>query len=293
MNDLTPTETQLLKDRSNPEYAQARGHNKRVRDKYPEIWAKSIITDKTLTEWIVGHKDDKCPYCQGPVKEVDHRLPLSKGGEHTLENLEMLCMPCNRSKHDMTSEEFLEFKKNEPKRGLTLADYGIDFRVLKDKMKRYRTRSLFKEFWGRTKNQDWPPIFTLKGEEDKDGLIAIKRIYMEIGDPTEYKFAKAVFHDHTHWRHLCKQAWFMEFVKEWRLELKAKIRSSAVESLLALKEGNLQAIKVLASEDYAYNSYLDDHDLSKRRVGRPNKPAAPDIDDEVFESDAARMGLNG
>lgn len=288
------SETQLLKDRANPEYAQARGHNKRVRDKYPETWAKSIITDKVLTEWILENKNSKCPYCRERVKEIDHKTPLSKGGLHELDNLEMLCMDCNRSKHDMTAEEFREFKKNEPKRGLSLKDYGIEYGLLKDKMRRFRTRSLFKEMWNTTQNKGLPPLFTLRAEEDTDGLIAIKRIYLEIGDPTEYKFAKAVFGDHKHWRHLCKQAWFMEYVKEWRLELKAKIRSDAVEALISMKGDNLQAIKTLASEDYVYTSYLDEHDLTKkRRVGRPNKPEPPGIEDSVFEADAARMGLNG
>lgn len=287
------SETQLLKDRANPEYAQARGHNKRVRDKYPEIWAKSIITDKVLTEWLLENKGQECPYCDKPVKEIDHKTPLIKGGEHSLENLEMLCMDCNRSKHDMTAEEFREFKKAEPKRGLSLRDYGIDYGVLKDGVGRFRTQSLFKEMWGANKNRTYPPLFSLKAEDDKDGLIAIKRIYLDIGDPTEYKFAKAVFNDHKHWRHLCKMAWFMVYVKEWRLELKAKIRSDAVEALIAMKGDNLQAIKTLASENYAYTSYLDEHDLTRRRVGRPNKAAKPPIEDSVFEADAARLGQNG
>lgn len=293
MTELSPAETQLLKDRANPEYAQARGHNKRVRDKYPETWAKSIITDKVLTEWILEHKGETCPYCDNPVKEIDHRTPLSKGGEHVLDNLEMLCMDCNRSKHDMTSEEFREFRLNQPKIGVSLKDYGIDYRILKDRMKRFRTRSLFKEYWGSNPNKNLPPLFVLRGEEDVDGLISLKRIYLTIGDPTEYKFAKAVFQDIRHWAHLCKQAWFLAFVKEWRAELKAKIKSSAVESLLGMKDGNLQAIKVLASEDYVYSPYIDDAENMKKRVGRPNKEAKPPIEDEVFEKDAARLGLNG
>jgi 5-methylcytosine-specific restriction endonuclease McrA len=287
------SELQLVKDRSNPEHAQARGHNKRVRDKYPDTWAKSIITDKVLAEWIIERKGDKCPYCEKPVKEVDHKLPLSKGGDHEISNLQMLCMDCNRSKHDMTDAEFAEFKKNSPKIGLSLRDYGIEYRHLKDKMNRFRTRSLFKEFWIKTEDDSLVPIFVCRGEEDRDGLISLKRVYMTIGDPTEYRFAKAIFGDHRHWRHLCKLPWFSVFAKEWRLELKAKLRSDAVAALLELKDGNIQAIKALASEDYPFASYIDGHETKRRRAGRPNKEAKPEIDDEVFEGDAARMGLNG
>jgi len=32
--------------------------------------------------------------------EVDHRVPLSKGGSENLRNLQPMCIPCNRAKVD-------------------------------------------------------------------------------------------------------------------------------------------------------------------------------------------------
>lgn len=291
------TEAQRLYDRSRPEYSQAKGHNQRVKERYPEAWAKSTITNESLTEWIQANRMLACPYCGDPVKEIDHKQPLSKGGEHSLENLQMLCLDCNRSKHDMTDEEFREWRsKNvKVKRGLTLADYGIDYSSLRDAVGRPRTQSLFVETWKRSSYNDLPPIFTLKGDDDKDGLISIKRIYLDTGDPTEYRFAVGLFKDPKHWKHLCSLGWFKPYVERWRIELRAKLRSQAIDSLIRMSEDNLQAIKTLATEEFIYQSFVDMEDgipAPKRRVGRPNK-VKPDNtpSEEIIADDAARIGI--
>lgn len=286
-------ERQRLYDRQRPEYTQAKGHNQRVKERYPEAWAKSTVTNETLTEWIITNRMLACPYCGDPVKEIDHIHPLSKGGEHSLENLQMLCLDCNRSKHDMTDEEFRQFRQKEPKRrkGLTLADYGIDYSVLKDKMGRFRTRSLFKEMWKQNPNLDMPPLFSLKLEDDQDGIISLKRIYLDSNDPTEYRFAVGLFRDPRHWKTLCGLEWFAPFVERWRGELRAKLRAQAIDNLIKLSEDNLQAIKALATEDYVYQNFLEDTP-AKKKVGRPNK-AKPDNspDEDTIADDAARIGL--
>ncbi len=38
--------------------------------------------------------------------EVDHRIPLSRGGTDHLNNLSAACIDCNRAKGDMTAREF-------------------------------------------------------------------------------------------------------------------------------------------------------------------------------------------
>lgn len=286
-------EKQRLYDRSKPEYSQAKGHNQRVKERYPDAWAKSTITNETLTEWVIGNRMLSCAYCGDAVKEIDHKLPLSKGGDHSIENLQMLCLDCNRSKHDMTDEEFRTFREKEPKlrKGLTLADYGIDYKILKDKMGRFRTRSLFKEMWKHNPNLDSPPLFSLKVDDDAESFISIKRIYLDCNDPTEYRFAIGLFKDPRHWQHLCGLDWFSPFVKKWRSELRAKLRAQAIDNLIRLSEDNLQAIKTLATEDFVYQSYLDEIP-DKKRVGRPNK-AKPDNTptEETLADDAARIGL--
>lgn len=41
--------------------------------------------------------------------EVDHSNPVSRGGTDYLRNLVPSCVPCNRSKSDLTSREFSRF----------------------------------------------------------------------------------------------------------------------------------------------------------------------------------------
>ena len=46
------------------------------------------------------------------VFEIDHMLPKSRGGSSELDNLQLLCPTCNKSKYNMTVNEYLEHCKN-------------------------------------------------------------------------------------------------------------------------------------------------------------------------------------
>jgi 5-methylcytosine-specific restriction endonuclease McrA len=39
--------------------------------------------------------------------EIDHRVPIVRGGSCEIENLQALCIPCNRRKGRKTMEEFI------------------------------------------------------------------------------------------------------------------------------------------------------------------------------------------
>lgn len=49
-----------------------------------------------------------CAYCgsQGDNLEVDHIVPVSRGGSNDIRNLTLACRPCNMRKRDQTAEEF-------------------------------------------------------------------------------------------------------------------------------------------------------------------------------------------
>jgi 5-methylcytosine-specific restriction endonuclease McrA len=52
-----------------------------------------------------------CAYCEAPLLgtfEVDHMIPLSRGGANDWSNLAVTCVSCNRRKHANTAEEFME-----------------------------------------------------------------------------------------------------------------------------------------------------------------------------------------
>jgi 5-methylcytosine-specific restriction endonuclease McrA len=64
----------------------------------------------TLEDWLVK-KGAGCAYCGSKQYrlEIDHRIPLSRGGSNEPENIQAACQFCNRAKHDLDEAEFLEW----------------------------------------------------------------------------------------------------------------------------------------------------------------------------------------
>ena len=76
--------------------------------------AKKFFADFVLSKRNVSPKKRmavlekykfKCAYCgatalDGVALEVDHIIPISKGGSNDMENLQILCKPCNIGKFD-------------------------------------------------------------------------------------------------------------------------------------------------------------------------------------------------
>lgn len=54
-------------------------------------------------------QNDRCAVCDRPLIlfHVDHKIPLSRGGENRPPNLQLLCPACNDAKGTMTHEEFI------------------------------------------------------------------------------------------------------------------------------------------------------------------------------------------
>ena len=63
----------------------------------------------TSAEWrdLVERHRHQCAYC-GVVAplEVDHRIPLKRGGSNWIANILPACGPCNRKKGQLTEDEF-------------------------------------------------------------------------------------------------------------------------------------------------------------------------------------------
>ena len=75
---------------------QVRAHNHRRR---------AASGSYTVSEWqaLLLYYDGKC-LCCGTTEniQVDHVVPLSKGGTNTIDNLQPLCKACNRQKMTKT-----------------------------------------------------------------------------------------------------------------------------------------------------------------------------------------------
>ncbi len=46
----------------------------------------------------VMERDKVCRSCSGPAKDIDHIIPVSRGGQTELSNLQLLCRPCHHQK---------------------------------------------------------------------------------------------------------------------------------------------------------------------------------------------------
>lgn len=107
-------------------------------------------------------------------------------------------------------------------------------------------------------------VFTLKEQDyEYNGktYLSLKRIYLEMEDPTEYEFASTVLLGWKHWQRLCENKQIRKYIDEWREELEYKLRSKAVKYMLtSANGGNYQAAKWFA-----------DRGWDTRGAGRPTK----------------------
>ena len=100
----------------------------RARNIY-KVRASSILSQakrkKRLSEckiYTISDKDlnrlytDKCYNCDSTENQsIDHRIPISRNGEHGIGNLMTLCRSCNASKKDKT---IMEWKISKIKKGV-------------------------------------------------------------------------------------------------------------------------------------------------------------------------------
>lgn len=132
-------------------------------------------------------------------------------------------------------------------------------------------------------------LYTLK-TEDHQGYSSLYRLYMEIGDPTEYKFAQAYLDGWDHWEVLTKSTWFIPHVERWRRELQVRGASEALSRISEIAKAN-------DKNAFAANKFLLET-KKKNEVGRPSKEAVREAAEKHFsdinqiDEDAKRLNLN-
>tara|TARA_B100000401_G_C52616325_1_gene629153 strand:- start:337 stop:774 length:438 start_codon:yes stop_codon:yes gene_type:complete len=80
------------------------------RQKLVDGWAPNAQQKIELYGKANGH----CRYCNaalGKDAEVDHAIPLTRGGTHEMSNLDLICPGCNGNKHAKTPEEYVLWLK--------------------------------------------------------------------------------------------------------------------------------------------------------------------------------------
>ena len=70
-------------------------------------------------EWDIAQiraaLSDRCKYCGTNLRgggEIDHLLPVKRGGTTSPDNLTLACRTCNRDIHAKTADEFLVWRQN-------------------------------------------------------------------------------------------------------------------------------------------------------------------------------------
>ena len=83
------------------------------REKYRNNEQKRRARKQASGEYLVLEKEmkrlyrQKCFYCGANDQiTVDHIIPISRGGRHSIGNLLPACKPCNQSKHKKTITEW-------------------------------------------------------------------------------------------------------------------------------------------------------------------------------------------
>lgn len=80
----------------------------------PSVRLRKAIR-KEVVKYILKRDNYTCTYCgcRGVKMEIDHIVPVSKGGTNDIGNLTTACGPCNRKKSNKPLMDFLKMQRNE------------------------------------------------------------------------------------------------------------------------------------------------------------------------------------
>lgn len=74
-------------------------------------------SDAINADTVIWLMSQPCAYCLGPACEIDHVVPISKGGTHTLDNVVSACRSCNAKKSNKSLLAFLLDRRKQFKGG--------------------------------------------------------------------------------------------------------------------------------------------------------------------------------
>lgn len=161
---------------------------------------------------------------------------------------------------------------------------------LKDKMGRWLTKSLFKEFQYQAMEGIFP-LFTLSDKDDGD-IPSLYRLYMEASDIPEYTFAKTYLGSWEHWMRLCESSFFKPHISAWRKELEVKVRAEALNTIIQVakdksNKSSYDASKLLLKGEWKTTE--------EKKRGRPSKSEIEKeasrilAEDDLLKEDYSRL----
>jgi 5-methylcytosine-specific restriction endonuclease McrA len=88
-------------------------YNRRVLEKGLNVKTLQLVYEDNIKRYGTL----TCMYCNNPIPfgkdTIEHKMPLSRGGNNDYNNLGIACRSCNFSKQDKTIEEYKEWCKND------------------------------------------------------------------------------------------------------------------------------------------------------------------------------------
>lgn len=78
------------------------------------VVARGEDVESHIPEYLDA-QDGECVYCGTDITDsfhLDHKTPISRGGEHTLENTHLTCPDCNHQKHHRTHAEYVNWRRD-------------------------------------------------------------------------------------------------------------------------------------------------------------------------------------
>ena len=75
-------------------------------------------TRELMAEKLKEKQKGRCYYCGKKLNmidtgehHVDHKTPVSRGGNNNIDNLVLACKQCNKEKYNKTEEEYWTWRK--------------------------------------------------------------------------------------------------------------------------------------------------------------------------------------
>lgn len=135
----------------------------------------------------------------------------------------------------------------------------MDKSVFKDAQGKYITSGLFCDYQYKT---EFAVYCLADADKMYEGKLypSLRRLYIEMADPTEYEFATTYLYGWAHWQKMLGNKDLRKHIEEWREEVELKLRAQAVKAIAAKA----------ATGDFSSAKWLADKGWNGKR-GRPSK----------------------
>lgn len=135
-------------------------------------------------------------------------------------------------------------------------------------------------------------VYCLKGEDRElpDGrkIKSLRKIYVSLDDPTEYRVATEYLGGWEHWKVLLNSPVIRSHIDEWREELEMKLRAQGLKQIVAAaaEDKAFQAAKYLADK-----GWLETGNKAKTKKAKEKERAQQKELQATVTEDAKRLGL--